>query len=88
MEKEETNHSPGFGEFVALIGMMMSLVALSIDAMLPALPEIGRDLGHAYSLGYVPMEAGSEEGLRRIVVKVSSREYRIRQSRAGYDPKQ
>ena len=45
MEKEETSHSPGFGEFVALIGMMMSLVALSIDAMLPALPEIGRDLG-------------------------------------------
>ena len=44
MEKEETSHSPGFGEFVALIGMMMSLVALSIDAMLPALPEIGRDL--------------------------------------------
>jgi DHA1 family bicyclomycin/chloramphenicol resistance-like MFS transporter len=45
MEKEETSHSPGFGEFVALIGMMMSLVALSIDAMLPALPEIGWDLG-------------------------------------------
>jgi len=35
----------GFGEFVALAAMMFSLVALSIDAMLPALPEIGRDLG-------------------------------------------
>ena len=34
-----------FGEFVALMAMMISLVALSIDAMLPALAEIGRDLG-------------------------------------------
>ena len=32
-------------EFVALVALLMSLVALSIDAMLPALPEIGRDLG-------------------------------------------
>ena len=34
-----------FVEFVALMGMMMSLVALSIDAMLPALSQIGSDLG-------------------------------------------
>jgi len=34
-----------FGEFVALMAMMMSLTALSIDAMLPALTEIGTDLG-------------------------------------------
>jgi DHA1 family bicyclomycin/chloramphenicol resistance-like MFS transporter len=34
-----------FAEFVALMALMMSLVALSIDAMLPALPEIGQDLG-------------------------------------------
>ena len=32
-------------EFVALMALMSSLIALSIDAMLPALPEIGRDLG-------------------------------------------
>lgn len=31
---------PGFIEFVILIAMMMSLVALSIDSMLPALPDI------------------------------------------------
>jgi DHA1 family bicyclomycin/chloramphenicol resistance-like MFS transporter len=36
---------PGFGEFVTLMALMMSLVALSIDAMLPALPAIARDLG-------------------------------------------
>jgi DHA1 family bicyclomycin/chloramphenicol resistance-like MFS transporter len=33
-----------FGEFVALMALMTSLVALSIDAILPALPEMGRDL--------------------------------------------
>ena len=34
-----------FGEFVVLMAMMSSLVALSIDAMLPALTHIGQDLG-------------------------------------------
>jgi MFS transporter, DHA1 family, multidrug resistance protein len=34
-----------FGEFVALMAMMTSLAALSTDAMLPALAEIGTDLG-------------------------------------------
>ena len=33
------------GEFVPLIALLMSLVALAIDTMLPALPAIGRDLG-------------------------------------------
>jgi DHA1 family bicyclomycin/chloramphenicol resistance-like MFS transporter len=35
---------PSFIEFVVIISLMMSLTALSIDAMLPALPEIGSDL--------------------------------------------
>ncbi len=35
----------GFGEFVALMATMTSLAALSTDAMLPALPAIGLDLG-------------------------------------------
>lgn len=39
------NKSIGFGEFVALMALMISLVALSTDAMLPALPEIGQELG-------------------------------------------
>jgi MFS transporter, DHA1 family, multidrug resistance protein len=34
-----------FGEFVALMAMMTSLAALATDAMLPALAEIGADLG-------------------------------------------
>lgn len=34
-----------FGEFVALMALMTSLVALSIDAMLPALADIGQSLG-------------------------------------------
>lgn len=32
-------------EFVAMMAMLTSLVALSIDAMLPALPRVGADLG-------------------------------------------
>ncbi|MHA7879552.1 MAG: multidrug effflux MFS transporter [Saccharospirillum sp.] len=34
-------------EFVALMALMTSLVAMSIDTMLPALPIIGQDLGAA-----------------------------------------
>jgi len=34
-----------FREFIALLAWLMALTALSIDIMLPALPEIGRDLG-------------------------------------------
>ena len=37
--------SPAFVEFVIIVSMMISLTALSIDAMLPALPQIGHDLG-------------------------------------------
>ena len=32
-------------EFIALIAVMTSLIALSVDAMLPALPDIARELG-------------------------------------------
>ncbi len=32
-------------EFIALMALMTSMIALSIDAMLPALPMIGQDLG-------------------------------------------
>ena len=35
---------PSFAEFVILVSMMISLTALSIDAMLPALSQIGSDL--------------------------------------------
>jgi DHA1 family bicyclomycin/chloramphenicol resistance-like MFS transporter len=36
--------SPSLPEFIALIALITSLVALSIDAMLPALPNIAQDL--------------------------------------------
>ena len=36
---------PRFAEFVAMMALMMSLVAMSIDTMLPALSDIGADLG-------------------------------------------
>ena len=35
----------GMGEFVTLLAFMISILALSIDAMLPALDQIGSDLG-------------------------------------------
>jgi DHA1 family bicyclomycin/chloramphenicol resistance-like MFS transporter len=38
---------PGFREFVALMAGLMSLNALAIDAMVPALPAIGEALGVA-----------------------------------------
>jgi DHA1 family bicyclomycin/chloramphenicol resistance-like MFS transporter len=41
----QDSRRPSFGEFVALMAMLTSLVALSIDAVLPALPAIGGDLG-------------------------------------------
>lgn len=37
----------GGAEFVALLAMLTSLVALAVDAMLPALPQIAADLGIA-----------------------------------------
>jgi len=37
----------GFVEFVALVAALMSLAALGIDSMLPALPAMGRSLGVA-----------------------------------------
>jgi DHA1 family bicyclomycin/chloramphenicol resistance-like MFS transporter len=36
--------APGFQEFIALLAMMISLVAMSIDTMIPALSQIGKDL--------------------------------------------
>ncbi|HEX9790293.1 MAG TPA: multidrug effflux MFS transporter [Kiloniellales bacterium] len=41
----KTKPALSMGEFVPLMALMISLVALSIDAMLPALPRIGRELG-------------------------------------------
>lgn len=43
-------HDPfplGGREFISLLAMMMALNALSIDSMLPALPQIGQSLGAA-----------------------------------------
>jgi MFS transporter, DHA1 family, multidrug resistance protein len=37
--------NPSFAEFVTLMALMGAMVALSTDAMLPALPQIGQDLG-------------------------------------------
>ena len=44
MTADSSSSQAGFSEFVVLIALIISLVALSIDAMLPALPEIAADL--------------------------------------------
>ena len=44
MTSSSAPDSPGFVEFIILLALIISMVALSIDAMLPALPEIARDL--------------------------------------------
>ena len=43
----EQKASPSLAEFVVILSMMMSMTALSIDAMLPALGQISVDLGVA-----------------------------------------
>jgi len=45
MSEPQPHSNANYVEFVALMATLMSLVALSTDAMLPALGEIGRDLG-------------------------------------------
>jgi DHA1 family bicyclomycin/chloramphenicol resistance-like MFS transporter len=44
MAAAEGRKEPSYGEFVILVSAMTSLAALSIDAMLPTLPQIGSDL--------------------------------------------
>lgn len=41
---QQSDPKLSLGEFVPLLALMVSLVALSIDAMLPVLPHIGTDL--------------------------------------------
>ncbi|MBF0194143.1 MAG: multidrug effflux MFS transporter [Magnetococcales bacterium] len=44
--QEKTTPKLSHIEFVALMAMMISLVAMSVDAMLPALEQIGNELGN------------------------------------------
>jgi DHA1 family bicyclomycin/chloramphenicol resistance-like MFS transporter len=44
MDEPGLSGQTGLGEFVALMAFAMSLVALSIDAMLPAFPDMAHDL--------------------------------------------
>jgi len=45
MPQTNSTKTLSFTEFVVLMALMTALVAFSIDAMLPALPEIGNELG-------------------------------------------
>lgn len=45
IKTQAKTRSPGYREFIILMAVIISITALSIDMMLPALPDIGRDLG-------------------------------------------
>ena len=45
MSSVQNNDRPSYVEFIIIISWMMSLTAFSIDAMLPALPQIDNDVG-------------------------------------------
>lgn len=45
MSNSKSETGPRLGEFVAMMALMTSLVAMSIDTMLPALSDIGAELG-------------------------------------------
>lgn len=47
MTRSQPRSMPAFGEFVAMMAALMALTALSIDIMLPALPQIRADFGLA-----------------------------------------
>lgn len=63
-----------FPEFVALVSCLMAMTALGIDAMLPALPEIGRSLqvGNANHLQWVVAIFFFGHGLGQLVFGVMS----------------
>ena len=44
MEEHDSTRQVRRSEFIALIAMMLAIVALSVDAMLPAMPSIAADL--------------------------------------------
>ncbi len=46
---DKSNPGLPFGEFVTLMALLTSITALTIDAILPALPDVGRDLQVAHS---------------------------------------
>jgi DHA1 family bicyclomycin/chloramphenicol resistance-like MFS transporter len=45
MDPASVQANPSRREFITLTALMISLIALAIDGMLPALPDIGADLG-------------------------------------------
>jgi len=55
-----------------------------LDEIVPLYTQISRELGSAYSIGYVSSLPVSEQGFREIKVTTSDRRLRVVQSRSGY----
>lgn len=47
MHRQNSRLQMGYGESLVLMALLISMVAFSVDTMLPALPDIGADLGVA-----------------------------------------
>src|SRR5262249_29408621 len=55
-----------------------------LQDIIPLYTQIGRELGSAYSIGYVSNLAPTVQGFREIQVGVHDRRLRVVQSRSGY----
>ncbi len=60
------------------------LFAKRLQDIIPLYTQIGRELGSAYSLGYISSLPQTERGFREIQVGVRDRHLHVVQSRAGY----
>ena len=55
------------------------------DDVVPLFTQIGRELGTAYSLGYLASDKTGERSLRRIEVRTKDPALKLTQSRTGYE---
>ena len=56
----------------------------SMEDVVPLYEQISREMGSAYSLGYIPADSKSDGSLRRIEVRVTNATLRLSQSRTAY----
>jgi VWFA-related protein len=60
------------------------LFAKRLQDIIPLYTQIGRELGSAYSIGYISNVAPAEKGFREIKVSVRDNRLQVVQSRSGY----
>ena len=53
--------------------------------VVPLFEQIGQELGTSYGLGYEPPNPKKDGTYRKIEIRVSDKNLRVQQSRAGYE---